>query len=36
MRLFDHQDVPFVVAGTTRELGYVRLPHEWEGRGHDA
>jgi lipopolysaccharide transport system ATP-binding protein len=29
MRLFDHQDAPFVVAGTTRELGYVRLPHEW-------
>jgi lipopolysaccharide transport system ATP-binding protein len=29
MRLFDHHDVPFVVAGTTRELGYVRLPHEW-------
>jgi lipopolysaccharide transport system ATP-binding protein len=36
MRVFDHQEVPFVVAGTTRELGYVRLPHEWEGRGHDA
>jgi ABC-type polysaccharide/polyol phosphate transport system ATPase subunit len=36
MRLFDRRDAPFVVAGTTRELGYVRLPHEWEGRGHDA
>ena len=36
MRVFDHCEVPFVVAGTTRELGYVRLPHEWEGRGHDA
>ena len=30
MRVFDHQEAPFVVAGTTRELGYVRLPHEWE------
>jgi lipopolysaccharide transport system ATP-binding protein len=29
MRVFDHQELPFVVAGTTRELGYVRLPHRW-------
>jgi lipopolysaccharide transport system ATP-binding protein len=29
MRLFDHHEAPFVVAGTTRELGYCRLPHEW-------
>ena len=29
MRLFDHHEVPFVVAGTTRELGYVQLPHQW-------
>jgi lipopolysaccharide transport system ATP-binding protein len=36
MRVFDHQEVPFVVAGTTRELGYVRLPHAWEGLEHDA
>jgi lipopolysaccharide transport system ATP-binding protein len=29
MRLFDHHEAPFVVAGTTRELGYCRLPHAW-------
>lgn len=29
MRVFDHREVPFVVSGTTRELGHVRLPHEW-------
>ena len=29
MRLFDHHEAPFVVAGTTRELGYCRLPHQW-------
>ena len=29
MRVFDHQELPFIVAGTTRELGYVRLPHRW-------
>ena len=33
MRVFDHLEAAFVVAGATRELGYVRLPHEWE---HDA
>jgi lipopolysaccharide transport system ATP-binding protein len=31
MRLFDHHETPFVVAGTTRELGYAHLPHEWHG-----
>jgi lipopolysaccharide transport system ATP-binding protein len=30
MRVFDQHEAAFVVAGTTRELGYVRLPHEWE------
>jgi lipopolysaccharide transport system ATP-binding protein len=29
MRLFDHHEAPFVIAGTTRELGYAHLPHEW-------
>ena len=34
MRLFDHHERPFVVAGTTRELGFCRLPHRWtHGRG---
>jgi lipopolysaccharide transport system ATP-binding protein len=29
MRLFDHHEAPFVVAGSTRELGFCRLPHAW-------
>ena len=32
MRLFDHHETPFVVAGTTRELGFAHLPHEWHGQ----
>ena len=36
MRLFDHHEVPFVVAGTTRELGYCRLPHQWGTDGSGA
>jgi lipopolysaccharide transport system ATP-binding protein len=41
LRLFDTHEVPFVVAGTTRELGYARLPHGWsvpavEARPHAA
>ncbi len=35
MRLFDHHETPFVVAGTTRELGYAHLPHEWHGQRTD-
>jgi lipopolysaccharide transport system ATP-binding protein len=33
MRLFDTHEVPLVVAGTTRELGFCRLPHRWTDRG---
>jgi lipopolysaccharide transport system ATP-binding protein len=33
MRLFDHHEIPFVVAGTTRELGFCRLPHAWSAPG---
>jgi len=29
LRLFDTHEIPFVIAGATRELGYVRLPHAW-------
>lgn len=36
MRLFDHHEAPFVVQGTTRELGYCRLPHAWTADGRDA
>jgi len=35
MRLFDTHEVPFVVAGTTRELGFCRLPHRWTDRGEE-
>jgi lipopolysaccharide transport system ATP-binding protein len=33
LRLFDTHEVPFVVAGATRELGYARLPHAWADAG---
>jgi lipopolysaccharide transport system ATP-binding protein len=29
MRLFDHHEAAFVVAGASRELGLCRLPHAW-------
>jgi lipopolysaccharide transport system ATP-binding protein len=29
MRVFDQHEVPFVVGGRTREMGFCRLPHEW-------
>jgi lipopolysaccharide transport system ATP-binding protein len=31
MRLFDTHEAPLVVAGTTRELGFCRLSHRWNG-----
>ena len=34
MRLFDLHEVPFVVAGSTRELGFCRLPHRWFADGN--
>jgi lipopolysaccharide transport system ATP-binding protein len=33
MRLFDTHESPLVVAGTTRELGFCRLPHRWADGG---
>jgi len=36
MRLFDHHEAAFVVAGTTRELGFCRLPHAWTAAGERA
>jgi lipopolysaccharide transport system ATP-binding protein len=30
VRLFDHVERPFVVSGTARELGMVRLSHHWD------
>ena len=35
MRVFDLHEVPFVVAGSTRELGLCRLPHQWHGQHAD-
>jgi lipopolysaccharide transport system ATP-binding protein len=29
MRMFDHVELRFDVAGTSRETGFVRLGHEW-------
>ncbi len=29
VRLFDHVERSFVVTGTSREMGFVRLPHTW-------
>jgi lipopolysaccharide transport system ATP-binding protein len=29
--LFDHVEVPLTVTGESRELGLVRLEHEWRG-----
>jgi lipopolysaccharide transport system ATP-binding protein len=31
VRLFDCVERTFVVTGTTREMGFVRLPHRWGG-----
>jgi lipopolysaccharide transport system ATP-binding protein len=36
LRLFDTHEVPFIVAGTTRELGHVRLPRVWQPAAGDA
>lgn len=29
MRVFDNRQISFVVTGDTKEVGYIRLPHEW-------
>jgi len=29
LRLFDSHEFPFTVSGNTKELGYIRLPHQW-------
>ena len=30
LRVFDTREVPLVVTGESRELGFVRLPHRWQ------
>jgi len=29
IRVFDSCQMPFVISGETKEVGYIRLPHEW-------
>ncbi len=29
VRVFDHRQIAFTVTGNTKEVGYIRLPHEW-------
>lgn len=29
MRVFDNRQMAFVITGDTKEVGYIRLPHEW-------
>jgi lipopolysaccharide transport system ATP-binding protein len=36
VRLFDNVERTFVVTGTTREMGFVRLPHQWGDGNSDS
>jgi lipopolysaccharide transport system ATP-binding protein len=36
LRLYDTHELPFVVAGTTRELGHARMPRVWSSAASDA
>ncbi len=29
VRLFDTREMVFIITGNTKEVGYIRLPHEW-------
>jgi lipopolysaccharide transport system ATP-binding protein len=29
IRVFDSRQLPFMISGNTKEVGYIRLPHEW-------
>ena len=29
VRVFDNREMAFVITGNTKEVGYIRLPHEW-------
>jgi lipopolysaccharide transport system ATP-binding protein len=33
VRLFDTAETLFTVSGNTKEVGYIRLPHEWLDQG---
>ena len=30
LRVCDTQELPFIVTGSSREMGFVKLPHYWE------
>jgi lipopolysaccharide transport system ATP-binding protein len=30
VRIFDNRQVAFTIKGNTKEVGYIRLPHEWQ------
>jgi lipopolysaccharide transport system ATP-binding protein len=29
VRVFDNSQLAFTITGNTKEVGYIRLPHEW-------
>jgi hypothetical protein len=29
LRVFDNRQLTFMITGDTKEVGYIRLPHEW-------
>lgn len=31
LRLCDTQELPFIISGASREMGFIRLAHDWEG-----
>jgi hypothetical protein len=36
VRLFDNVEMPLLIEGATREMGLVRIDHEWSGRTADS
>jgi lipopolysaccharide transport system ATP-binding protein len=36
VRLFDNVEMPLLIAGATREMGLVRIDHDWSGRMPDS
>jgi lipopolysaccharide transport system ATP-binding protein len=36
VRLFDNVEMPLLIEGATREMGLVRIDHDWSGRTGDS
>ena len=36
VRLFDNVEMPLLIEGATREMGLVRIDHDWSGRAADS